>query len=434
MSLLHRHLQIAIREGVGEVDRFFSVLSALRHFNPPQVAVIRELWLSWMTEILSSRYEAWERCVVAGEVVELAREHIKREMKFSAYNVDTAWLPPLLGFLRLGEEVHWEGSPTPPGVFALRILSHSKGSDLGPTIIPILTSTLRSTHPLQSRKTALKAFCQHGFGWLSSQMENVSSGDRVGLLHAVDDPFRSTPDGKGRYALGGRYNPMSVATILIELASSDLWRSHLRRSNFVSCEEVISTAEGRKSAFECLKYATKPWPFLCTPAKVISAIECLEALRCPHTIEVVLAFIWASRGVDEPPIDLDGWRLIHQKTLAFYRTRGIGRLKVLSQHITANRISSLHDRDPRCRVEGVRLPVRIATEERKWGCMEDWYSDMRLAQVCQRKMLYQLFGCNPAAWEEMLAADSEEANEWVDVSVGQPGVSARFMYWACDYP
>ena len=438
MGLLHQHLQMAIRAGVGDTYGFISVLSALAYFDPPQVAVIRELWLSWMTDILGSRYEAPGRCAVAGEVVELVWEQIKREMLFSCYTVGAASIPPLLGFLRLGEEIHWEEVALPPGVLALRILSRGERSDdFGPTILPILASALQPTHPLQSRTTALKAFCQFGFGWLSPYMESVSSADCAGLLYAVGDPFQSTPDiflHDERHAFKDEYNPMKVATILIELASSDLWRDHLRRSNFASCEEVISTTEGRESAFTDLKHTTRPCPFLCTPAKIISAIERLEALQCPHIVEVVLAFIWASRGVDEPPIDPDGWRLIQRKTLAFYQTRGIGRLKVLSQYIMANPIFTLHDRDSRCRVEGVRLPVRIATEERKWGCMEDWYSDMRLAQVCQRKMVYQLFGCNPTTWEEMLAADSERADEGVDVSVGRSGVPAQFVDWACDYP
>ena len=430
MRLLHQHLQTAIREREDGAVAVIYVLSALCHFHPPQVAIIRELWPSWMSDILGSGHGAVVQSRMAEEVVRLVWEQVKSVIMSPTYIVETTWIAPLLSFLRLGEEIHWDGSSMAhAGVFALRIISRVRGKDdLGPAIMPILASALQPAHPLQSRNTALKTFCQLGFGWLSSHMEGISSLDRAGLLRAVSDPFQFTPCTilqDDQYVFGGKYNPMNAAAILIEFASSDLWRDHLRHSNFISCEEVISTEEGRESAFTYLKHTAGPWPSLCTPAKIVSAIERLETLRCPNTVEVVLTFIWASRGVDQPSIDLDGWRLIQRKTLAFYQTHGVGRLKVLSQHITANQISHSYSRDPRCRVEGVRLPVRIATEERKWGCMEDWDSDTRLAQVCQRKMLYQLFGCNPTTWEEMVAAGSERADE---------GVPARFVDWACDYP
>ena len=439
MHLLHRHFQMAIRVGAGNPYGFVPVLSALCHFDPPQVMVIRKLWLSWMTDILGSRHQALQRCRVAGEVVKLVWEQTKHRMltcSFARYPEDATSIPALLDFLRLGEQTRWEDYA--PGVITLRILPYGERSnDFCLTILPILASTLQPTHPLRSRKISLEAFCQLGFRWLSSQMESVSSVDRAGLLHAVGDPFQSTPDitlRDDQYVFEDKYKPMNGAALLIEFASSDLWRDHLHHSNFVSCEEALSTEQGRESAFTHLKHLAERWPFLSTPAKIISAIECLEALRCPNTVEVVLAFIWASRGMDQPYIDLDGWRLIQRKTLAFYKFRGIGRLKVLSQHITAHRICHFRGQNSQCRVEGVRLPVRTAMGQRKWGCMEDWEGDLRLAQACQRKMLYQLFGCNPTTWEEMLTADSERADRGVDASVGQSGTPGQFVGWACDYP
>ena len=440
MGHFHRHLQMAIRVGVYESYIFF-IFSALSHFDPPQVAVIRELWPLWMTDILGSRYQVLERCKVAGQVVNLVWEQIKHETSYyGGKSLDAASVPPLLGFLRLGEEIRWEGDGLlTAGVLALRILSCGTGSsNFCSTILPVLASTLRPTHPLQSRKTALRAFCRFGFGWLSSRTESLSSEDCAGLLRAVGDPFQSTPDTillDKRHAFKDEYHPMNAAAILIKFAASDLWRDHLRRSNFVSCEEVISTSKGREYASAHLHDPPfQPQSFLRTPTKIISAIERLEALQCPNIIEVILMSAWTIRGLDGPSIDFDGWRLVQQRAVSFYQTHGIGRLKALSRNIMADPISYFYSRDPRCRVEGVRLPVRIATEERKWGCMEDWEGDIRLAQVCQRRMLYQLFGCNPTTWEEMLAAGSDEAGEGVDVSVGQSGVPAQFMDWSSDYP
>ena len=99
-----------------------------------------------------------------------------------------------------------------------------------------------------------------------------------------------------------------------------------------------------------------------------------------------------------------------------------------------NPLFYLHYPDPRHRVEGVRLLVRIANKPRVLDYTEGMASDVRLLKVCQRKMLYQLFGCNPTTWEEMLATGSEEAGEAADESVGRSGVPAQFVDWSCDYP
>ena len=421
---------------MGQAYGLASILSALRYFDPLQVVAIRRLWPSWIADILGSRYSEWDKRVMASNVVDLSWGHIKHVVTSSTHNAETAWLPPLLGFLRLGEEFGWQWDQT-AGVIALRVLSRGEGSDgLGPTILPILASTLRPTHPLRSRETALKVLCRFGFWWFSSQMEGVSTVDRASLLHAVGDPFQYAPDTilQDKQHPLDAYDPMGVAAILIKFASSDLWRDYLRRSNFIACEEVISTAEGRNSAFRYLQYTIGPRLFLGTPTNIISAIERFETLRCPNIVEAILACVWAFGGVDRSSVDLDGWKLIQQKTVTFYQTHGMGRLKGLPQYITANPPSRLHGRPLPRRVEGVRLPIRIAKEMRKWGCMEDWYIDMRLAQMCQRKILYQLFGCDPTTWEEMLAADSEGAGEGVDLPVGEFGVPARFVDWSCDYP
>jgi hypothetical protein len=44
------------------------------------------------------------------------------------------------------------------------------------------------------------------------------------------------------------YEPMMVEVVLIEFASSALWGGHLRGLNFGSCEEFLSTEEGRRNA------------------------------------------------------------------------------------------------------------------------------------------------------------------------------------------
>ena len=427
---------MSISGGASSVLGFDPILSALRYFDPSRVAIVRKLWPLWMTGILNSIYSARGRCGVAGKVVELAWEHIKPEISSPGYNVETAWLPPLLGFLQLGEDLGSQEPPSHLGALVLRILSASREhDDFGPTMLPILASVLLPTHPLQSRRTALKVFRQFKSWWLSSKMESVSNGDRVGFLRAVGDPFKSTPDSplhEGQQLFTQEYEPMRAAVVLIEFTSSDLWRDHLSRSNFASCEEVTSTAEGKESAFKRMRMMVTPWPFLCTPAKIITAIQRLEELQCPNITEVVLTWVWAFRGVDGPPVDHDGWRLIGQRTRAFYQTHGIGRLKVLTYHIMDKTGFRVKHWTRRCRVEGVRSQVRVADRARKLGLVEDRLSDTPLAHVCQLRRLYHLFGCNPTTWEEMFA--DQRTDEGVNVSMERSGLPERSVDWACDYP
>jgi hypothetical protein len=188
--------------------------------------------------------------------------------------------------------------------------------------------------------------------------------------------------------------------------------------------------EGRQSALEYMRDRNQPWlRFLRTPGEIIAAIERLEELHCPNIAEVVFMWAWASHVVD--PVDHDAWRLIGNKTLAFYRVHGMGRLKNLSRCI----MDDSHNQgrvDPRCRVEGVRLPVRIAEWVRWFMYEEAFYTDQPPARVCQLRRLYRLFDCDPATWEEMIAVD--EVDGRADVSLGQSLSPAHLMYCACDYP
>ena len=421
---------MAIREGTAEPEAFYNVIPILPYFNPPQISAIRELWLLWVTDIISSRYTMDHKCALASSVMTLVWRQIGSDVIQSMYNVSNAWLPPLLGFLQLGEETHWAQPRI--GVYALQILSRVK--DFSPTILPILTSTLQPTHPLHCRGIALRTFHRFGFGLLSSQMESISSEDRASLLRAVGIPFQFTPDTEEQlHTFEDKYNPLSVAAILIWLASSDLWQNHLRRSNFVSCEEITSTEEGRQSVYELMHLTTELWPFLRTPIKIISVIECLEVFQCPNTAGAVLTSVWGFAALDGPSVNLDGWRLVRQKTLALYKTRRIGQLNVLPLQITLTTLSKLHRTARPCRVEGIRSLVRIAEPRQWWDYMGGYYR-VQLAQVCQRITFYQLFGCSPTEWDETFADHSERVDKGVDVSVGQSGVPAQFVDCACDYP
>ena len=278
-----------------------------------------------------------------------------------------------------------------------------------------------------------------GLKWFS-RMVNVSKGDRTSFFQAVGDPFQFAPeaplrDGEQMYMRG--YEPLKVAVVLVGFASSTPWRDHLCHSNFTTCEEAASTVEGKMSAFRFMQQVagSSRGQFLSPPARILTAIERLEELQCPNTAEVVLIWAWTFGAVDA--VDHDAWSLIGCKTLAFYRKYGTGRLKILSQHIMdcdASQNSLRVQRwDPRCLVEGVRLPVRIAGAARKLDSGEGHISDLRLPRVCQLRRLYCLFGCDPMTWAEMVAVGDGEGGR-VDVSLGQPQNPAYFVDCACDYP
>ena len=433
INLLHQHLQIAIGERK-ERTCISSTLSALRYFDPFQTTTTRGFCFLWITDILNSGYTMEERYSMAGKVVELVWKHIRSEISDAYYEVETAWIPPLVAFLQLSEEFYTTGLA--PGVLALRILSTGRGyGDFGPTISPILTSTLLPTHPLSSRELSLQVFYQFTPGWFS-QMESLSNMDRARLLRAVGDPFKSASDNlrDEERMYTNEYNPMKVAVVLIEFASSSLWRDHLRGSNFTSCEEVTSTAVGKRSAFHYMTLITDEiWPeFLRTSEKVITAVGRLEELQCPNTAEVVFMWAWTSGLVSA--VDHDAWRSIGHKALTFYQAHGEGRLRALARHIMDERLSHplIQRWDPWCRVEGVRSPVLIADRVRTSHSRGFYFTDLPLARVCQLRRLYQIFGYDPTTREEVVVVEKTE--EDTGVPSGESLNSVRFVDCACDYP
>ena len=394
----------------------------------------------WISEILNSGYTEEERYHIASSVVQLLGKEVdSHPPKHFPYN----WISPLLDFLSLGEKFYAVGSPPYPGSIALRILLFSPGyTHFGPTILPFLTSTLLLTHPLQSRRLALKLF--HGFmsGWLSSEMNKVLNKNLDKLLRAVGDPFQSTPDlplQDGKLEEAADDEPMMATVVLIELASSDLWQNHLNHSNFASCEKVVSTREGKRAALRCmLDTATHTWSqYLCTPTKITAAIRRLEKLQCLNIAEVVILWAWTV-GVPDTG-DHDSWRLIGRNTLEFYGTRRPP--TTLKQHIldTDKKMEIKHMmfllrhyRGPPCRVGSARSPVPIAEELEEFK--PGYLADLRVSQVCQLRRLYDLFGHNHFTWKEEEAVFVEVDKER-EMLVGPPVViPAQFTEWACDYP
>lgn len=214
------------------------------------------------------------------------------------YDIQYIEVPPLLNLLSLCEKFYtteFNATESPhPGSIALCILSGIwECVDFGPTILPVLSSTLLPTHPLQFRSLALKVFHTLMPGWFLTQVESISYKNLGKLLQAVGDLFQFPPipnPGKVDPKWRTKYEPMDSVVILMEFASLDLWRNHLCCSNFTSCEEVLSTEEGRRTAIHCMLHTVwSIWQvFLHTPAKIIMAIGHLEELQCLNTAEVVI--------------------------------------------------------------------------------------------------------------------------------------------------
>ena len=436
IHLFHRQLQLVIIEGKADHHDLTPALSALIHLDPFQVMGDGELGFLWITEILNSEYEEQQREWMTSEVVQSLGRHFFRTNPVSFIDVEPAWIPPLLGYLSLNEKLD---STRSPGLVALRILATSPGyANFGPMILPILTSSLLPTHPLQARCLALNIFERFAFGWFSPQMGDVPSKDLERLVQAVGDPFQfpDLPLQDGKPVDPPNYDPMIATAVLIEFASSDLWRNHLRRSNFTSFEEIVSTRDGKRTALVCmLEMATYPWvEFLCTAPKISMAIRRLEELQCLNTAEVVIMWAWTAGVVN--PVDHDTWQLIGRDTLRFYQTHGMERTIALGRHVTDKAMDPGQFRFLVERHGGFRSGAWNFTELPVLKLLPDpasrWRTYLHLSQVCQLRRLYHLFGYDPTTWRE--AVGVEEVGEKTGVSPRHSVALAPSIDWACDYP
>lgn len=147
----------------------------------------------------------------------------------------------------------------------------------------------------------------------------------------------------GRPVISADGEAMKATIILIEFVSSSLWQSHLRRSNFTSCEEIMSMEEGTKNALTCmLRVATRRWTeLLLTPEKIVAAIRRLEELQCLNTAQVVIMWAWTIGVVN--PVDRVDWKLIQDETLRFYNAHGVQRLVALALHVIDTTTELAHE-------------------------------------------------------------------------------------------
>ena len=454
---------MAIREGSADEDGLTGVLCALTHLDPIDSARKLGLGYLWIQELLNSSYQESECHKMASPVVRLLGRYYYAGVVYSSA-LSPVWTEALLGFLSLNEKfcsVAPPPEPQPnPGFIALLILlDNMKSTDCGPAIVPLLTSMLSPTHPLQLRGLALKAFHTFTASWFSSQMEDAGNVDLGSLLQALGDPFQFTrhvpPQVVGTFRAGSRlrdgkpflltgYSPITATDILIEFASSHPWRDHLHRSNFTSYEEITSTESGRRAALNSmLNTATSLWPeFLSTPAKITEAIRRLEELQCLNTAQVVIMWAWTAGVLN--PADRDAWSSVERDTLRFYQTHGTRPLVALKQHITDATIEPRHtaflkihygDVQSPCRVGTVRQQVPPTRSNRPLPIPQfppGYYTDLRISRVCQLRMLHCLLGCDPTSWEEVVGA--EEVDEEIRRVPGHPTTPFPFVDWACDFP
>jgi len=415
----------------------------LVHLDPFQTMDSGELGFSWITGILNSGHgEYRER--MAGQVIRSLGRHFFRTGPVSVINVEPTWIPPLLGFLslsnKLGTIMHTGFTPiytpditTSPEFIALRILAGSPGSaDFGPTLLPILHSTLPPTSGLDARCLALDVFQGFMSGWFSPKMEEIPSRDLNEFVQAVGDPFKSLRpllwDGKPVHPLD--YGPIITTIILIEFASSHLWRKHLRRSNFASCEEFLSTWNCKRTALGCMlnMVLSRDLPqLLSTATKIAVAIKRLEELQCSNMVEVVIMWAWTVGVVS--PVDHNSWQLIGRDTLRFYQIHGVERLTALKQHITGEHgfLGERYSME-----SGVNIFIELPALWQHPDFTFRRHIYRILSQVCQLRRLYQLFGYDPTM--------REEADEETGVSSGNSVASGDSVVlssppidWAHDY-
>lgn len=290
LDFLRRQLLTIIKARAVRSSFICSTLSALSDLDTPRVASFQGACISWIQEIVNSAYPEDEQFSMASSAVTLLGKQFGPQFSEHPPQVLATGIRPLLDFLLLNERLRSTESPAYPGVVALHfVLDATPYRRFDPIILPILTSTLLPSHPLKSRTLALKLFQRPGLEWCSPQAATFSDTDRARLLEAVGDPFQFIPDvppQDGHPTTTTHYEPMSTAILLIKFASSDLWRGHLRHSNFTSCEEITSTEEGRDLAITRMNQdETGSW------AGLPSAIGRLEELECRNTAGAVIS--WA---------------------------------------------------------------------------------------------------------------------------------------------
>ena len=448
-NVLRDHLAAVIEEGHIQYGIVSTTLSTLGDLDLPQDVTFQAACVAWLRQILNSGYPEDKRYLMATSVVVFFGKQLGSPDPFAPRfdHIHSAALRPLLDFLLLNERFYPREARLRPGVIALRILSIVTGrGDFDPAILPVLTSALLQTHPLQSRRLALKLFQRPDFEWFSPQAEAFSTVERARLLEAMGDPFQFTPDlppQEGQPKVTIDYNPMLSVALLTEFAGSDLWRDHVRSLNFASCEEAASTEGGRGLVFRDMfrwlqNVLKKPHD---SAAKLVSALRRLEELECWNTAEVMLMWAWTDGFVDTT--DHNAWELIGHETLKFYRIRGMECLGHLFRHIGGCveahmiMVSALKRVRPStsCLVAGVRRRVQIHTAGEGFSGIDMW-SVYGISQACQLRRLYQLFGFNPTTLKEAIA--DERSVEFPSGSIsegeGRSALTVPFLDCGCDYP
>lgn len=434
IGLFCKQLQIQVRRREVNHDDIVVVLSASVHLNPFQAFGDAEPGFSLMTSLLNSKYPEDSCYQMACGVMELLGRWFD-SVAIHIYRLN--WIPALLGFLSLCEKFYTTQSPPYPGLIALRILSTCpEYPGFSTMVLPILTPILLPTHPLQSRSLALKVFYQLMHKWSPPQRETVLANDLNRLLQAVGDPFQSIPEGESMEAAD--CGPVVAAVTLIGLMASDLWHNHLHHSNFTSCEEIVSTEEGRRTfLISMFNAATHSWSkLLSTPAQMVMAIRHLEELQCINTAEVVISWAWAIGVVS--PVDHDGWRLIEHDTLRFYQAHGTGRLTTLSQHITDMTIEAPHSKFLTAKYGNTPCLAKKPLLHQVQSYSRN-HRDLCISQVCQLRRLYYLFGFDSMIWKEAVAAtvevgSGEGSAGGIHISSGCSMMPIEFMDHVCDYP
>ena len=448
VRLFDQQFQVSIRELNVPQRCLKLLLLTVAYLDPFEAMGTAAMGFVWASEILNSKHLVEGRhYLVTSEIVGLL-ERYYGPRRYSS-DIQPAWIPPLLKFLSLCEKSPAAKSSSHPGLVTLRILLEGlQDGDFSTALLPTLTSLLSQDHPLQSRTLALEVFCRFARGWFSPQIETVAGHRLDKLLQAVGDPFHSPPvpaqDQDGELEIKVHYWPMRTVLILIEFASSELWGGHLCPSNFVSGENELSTYGSKRGALGSMfGEALGAWPeFLCTPAKIVTAVKHLEKLGFLHTAQVVIMWAWVTGMADE--MNCDGRNPVEDLTHRFYWTHSIRSLASLKHCIIRNldgfgdfgsdrtRIYAARYRGPPFRVGRSRRPSQLLDRPGEIPREARWETDHLISQACQVRRLYHLFGYVPSTWQKEV--ESEEVDEEREVLSGRSVTHDPFVGWECDYP
>ena len=407
------------------LDNINPFLSILYTLDLPDLGVqsISGAYVAMMESIIGSNHPIEARCHSAKLVMHLLdNPEIDRFFSFATYG------RTLLRFLELCED-HYRSSPpfasvpelhipsgANPEIIAIQILRISTGeecdlTDLAPMLISVLTRILRPDDRLRARALGLGLFAR-----LCRCRPSLPISDGITpqvcarLMDAIGDPLQQSETPVDPLTLtntlslferyGDGIDQYNNVGILLGLTMSDVWRDHLRPSNFASCAEIMSRELARRQVLDTIsriaKIVTDSTEGQDRSAMLVKALDRLKGLGNPGAVQFMLLHIWSSNGMYL--FKEETWKWLKTETLELFYTHGTEYLDAFAMHIRNGFCPGATVTTTAFKFRGAdsaQCRVRV----RDWGGMLETPGLEKVQAMCIVRGLYQAVGWDPARKE-----------------------------------